>query len=52
MEKVIERLKEINLKLDTIISALQKPDNKLARVFEIVATGGRHIGYFKYYRYT
>jgi Holliday junction resolvasome RuvABC ATP-dependent DNA helicase subunit len=39
MEEVIGQLKEINSKLDTIIGAMKKPDNKMARVFEVAATG-------------
>jgi hypothetical protein len=44
VEKVIGQLKEINSKLDTIISVLKTPENKMVKVFEIVATGVGVLG--------
>jgi energy-converting hydrogenase Eha subunit F len=44
MEEVTGQLKEINSKLDTIISILKKPESKMARVFEIVAAGVGILG--------
>jgi hypothetical protein len=44
MEEVIGQLKEINSKLDAIISVLKKPESKMARVFEIVAAGVGILG--------
>ena len=39
MEKVVEELKALNAKANTIIGLMVKPENKTARVFELVATG-------------
>jgi hypothetical protein len=44
MGEVIGQLKEINSKLDTLISVLKKPESKMARVFEIVAVGVGILG--------
>ena len=39
MERVVEELKALNTKADTIIGLMTKPVSKTARVFELVATG-------------
>jgi hypothetical protein len=44
MEDIIEQLKDINAKLDTIIDAVKKPENRMARVFEIAAAGVGILG--------
>jgi preprotein translocase subunit Sss1 len=44
VQEVIGQLKEINLKLDTVISVLKKPENKMARVFELAAAGVGILG--------
>jgi hypothetical protein len=44
MEEVIGQLKLVNSKLDVIIGVLKKPENKMARVFEITATGVGILG--------
>ena len=44
MEEVVGQLKAINLKLDTIIDSLRKPRGKMARVFEVAATGVGILG--------
>ncbi|MDR0524608.1 MAG: hypothetical protein LBG90_01905 [Spirochaetaceae bacterium] len=44
MEEILEQLKALNAKLDTLIRILQKPENKVSRGFEIAATGVGILG--------
>jgi hypothetical protein len=39
VEKVIEELKALNTKADTIIGLMGRPESKKVRIFELVATG-------------
>jgi hypothetical protein len=44
MDEVICQLSNVNKKLDTIILIMEKPENKLVRMFEIVAMGVGILG--------
>jgi hypothetical protein len=43
-EEIVGQLKEINLKLDSIITTIKKPENKMAGIFEFAAAGVGILG--------